>query len=82
MFPAVIKKNDKVAYQIIGVFSFVVFAVVVSLGRYKLLGIELGFDPHIFATVNAFINTAVSICLMAGLYFVKQSKIGRTICYF
>jgi putative membrane protein len=74
MFPAVIKKNDKVAYQIIGVFSFVVFAVVVSLGRYKLLGIELGFDPHIFATVNAFINTAVSICLMAGLYFVKQKQ--------
>lgn len=74
MFSPVIKRNDRLAYQLIGVFSVVVFAVVVSLGKFKLLGLDLSFNPHVFATVNAFINTAVSICLMAGLYFVKQKQ--------
>jgi len=31
---ALIEKNDKVAYPLIGVFSLVVFLVVVSLGKF------------------------------------------------
>lgn len=77
MFNAVLKRNDKLAYQLIGVFSVVVFAVVVSLGKFKILGVELGFDPHIFATVNAFINTTVTLCLLLGLFFVKQRKLEQ-----
>jgi putative membrane protein len=77
MFNAVLKRNDKLAYQLIGVFSVVVFAVVVSLGKFKILGVELGFDPHIFATVNAFINTTVTLCLLIGLFFVKQRKLEQ-----
>jgi putative membrane protein len=51
--------------------------VVVSLGKFKILGVELGFDPHIFATVNAFINTTVTLCLLLGLFFVKQRKLEQ-----
>jgi putative membrane protein len=71
---ALIEKNDKVAYPLIGVFSLVVFLVVVSLGKFKLLDIELGFDPHIFAKINAIINTTVSLTLLLGLYYVKQKQ--------
>lgn len=71
---ALIEKNDKVAYPFIGVFSLVVFLVVVSLGKFKLLNLELGFDPHIFAKINAIINTTVSLTLLLGLYFVKQKQ--------
>ncbi len=71
---ALIEKNDKVAYPAIGIFSLVVFLVVVSLGKFKLLDIELGFDPHIFAKINAIINTTVSLTLLLGLYYVKQKR--------
>ncbi len=71
---ALIQKNDKVAYSFIGVFSLVVFLVIVSLGKFKLLDIELGFDPHIFAKINAIINTTVSLTLLLGLYYVKQKQ--------
>lgn len=71
---ALIEKNDKVAYPLIGVFSLVVFLVVVSLGKFKLLDLKLGFDPHIFAKINAIINTTVSLTLLLGLYYVKQKQ--------
>lgn len=70
-----LKENDRLAYQIIGTVSVVVFLVVASLGKFKLLNLELSFDPHIFATINAFINSAVSICLLFGFYFIKNKKI-------
>lgn len=71
---ALLQRNDKLAYQIIGVLSAVVFLVVVSLGRFKLTDVELGFDAHIFAKVNAVINSTVSVLLVFGLYLVKQKK--------
>ena len=63
------------AYQIIGTLSVVVFAVVVALGKFKLLNLELGFDPHIFATINAVFNSTVALLLVLGLVFVKQKKL-------
>lgn len=71
---ALLQRNDKLAYQIIGVLSVVVFLVVVSLGRFKLTDVELGFDPHVFAKVNAFINSCVALLLLVGLFLVKQRK--------
>ena len=56
MLQAVWKKNDSKAKWLIGIFSIVVFVVVVLLGRYKL-EVDLGFDVHVFATFNAFINS-------------------------
>jgi len=69
-----LKKNDKPAYAIIATLSVVVFAVVVILGKVKLLDINLGFDPHIFARINAYINSIVSILLIYGLILVRQKK--------
>ncbi len=73
MLDAVIKKNDKKARWLIGIFSFVIFAVIVALGRIKL-GVEVGFDPHIFARINAGTNSVVAVLLVAALIAVKQKK--------
>lgn len=68
-----IKKNDKQAKLLIGVVSFVIFTAIVILGRVKL-DVELGFDKHIFAKINACINSTVSVLLIAGLITIKNKK--------
>ncbi|MBC7849801.1 MAG: DUF420 domain-containing protein [Chitinophagaceae bacterium] len=73
MLDAVIKKNDKRAGWLIGIFSVIVFAVIVALSRLNL-NIKVGFDPHIFAHINAIVNSIVSILLLVALIAVKQRK--------
>ena len=73
MLAPVFQKNDKKAKWLIGIFSFVVFAAVVTLGAIKLK-FNLGFDVHVFAKINAVINSIVSILLVAALLAVKQKK--------
>lgn len=73
MLPPVLQKNDKKARALILVFSFVVFAAVVLLTRVKL-DVDLGFDPHVFATANAVINFIVTILLIAGFVTVKKGN--------
>ncbi len=68
-----IKKNDKQARILIGIFSFVVFAAVVALGRIQL-HVTLPFDIHILAAMNAIINGVIAILLMAALIMVKRKK--------
>ena len=66
-------KNDKKARLLIYTVSFVVFAAVVFLSKFKL-DVDPGFDVHVFAKANAIINSMVAILLVAGLFFVKQHK--------
>lgn len=73
LLPASIKKNDKQARLLIGVFSFVVFAAVVILSRVKL-ALNPGFDIHIFASANAIINGIIAVTLVAALYAVKNGQ--------
>ena len=73
MLNALIEKNDKKFKILIAVFSFVVFAVIVLLGRIKL-DIDPGFDVHVFATINAVINSIVSVLLIAGLIAVRKKN--------
>jgi putative membrane protein len=73
MLPASIKKNDSLAKGLIYILSFVVFAAVVLLKKIQL-DISVGFDIHIFAKINAVINSAVSILLFLGLVSVKNGK--------
>jgi len=68
-----IAKNDRLANWLIGVFSIVVFIVVVVLGKFKL-EVELGFDVHIFATINAFVNASIALVLVAALVAVKKKN--------
>jgi putative membrane protein len=73
MLPPTLEKNDKKAYWLIGIFSVVVFSVVVLLGKIQLK-IETGFDVHVFATANAFINALIAVLLIAALVAVKNGN--------
>jgi len=64
-------KNDRRARIIIYVFSVVVFLAVTALERVTL-DVDLGFDPHIFAAVNALINSIVAVLLVAGIITAKR----------
>ncbi|WP_346237408.1 DUF420 domain-containing protein [Niabella insulamsoli] len=67
------KKNDKKANWLIFSFSVIVFLVVAALGRIEL-DVDLGFDVHIFALINAVINSTVAVLLIAALVLVKRGK--------
>lgn len=73
MLSPILKKNDKQAKLLIFTVSFVVFAAVAVLSRVQL-EVDLGFDVHVFALINAVINSAVSILLVAALIAVKSKK--------
>ena len=66
-------KNDKKAKLLIYAVSFIVFAAVVFLSKFKLQA-DLGFDVHVFAKINAIINSMVAVLLLAGLFAAKQRK--------
>lgn len=66
-------KNDKQARWLIAIFSVVVFTAVVILGRVQL-DIDVNFDIHIFAQINAVINATIALLLLAALIAVKQKK--------
>lgn len=74
------KKNDRKARVLIFTFSAIVFAAVVALGRVKL-NVDLGFDVHLFAKLNAIINSVVAVFLLAALLAVKMKnyKLHRNI---
>ncbi len=67
------KKNDKLAKILIWTASIVVFGAVTALSKVKL-ELDLGFDVHLFATVNAIINGTVSVLLIAGLWAIKAKN--------
>lgn len=73
MLKPVFQKNDRLANWLIGIFSLVVFIVVVILGKFKL-DVELGFDVHIFAAINAFVNATIAVVLVAALIAVKKQR--------
>lgn len=73
MLKAAWNKNDKKANLLIWLFSGIVFAAVVILGRVKL-AVNLGFDVHLFARINAVINSAVAVLLVMALVAVKSKK--------
>ena len=66
MLPAVWKKNDARARVLIIGVSVIVFAAIVALGKIKL-AVHLGFNEHIFARINAAINSAVLLLLFKKL---------------
>ncbi len=73
MLKPVLQKNDKKAKLLIYVSSFVVFAAVVFLSKYKL-DVDLGFDVHVFAKANAVINSLVAVLLVAGLISARKKN--------
>jgi putative membrane protein len=73
MLAPVIKKNEKQAKLLIGIFSVVVLVAVSFLSKFTIT-VELPFDKHIFALLNALLNTAVAFLLVAALVAVKKKK--------
>ena len=73
LLPATITKNDKQAKWIIGIFSLIVIALIAILSRFKL-NVDLGFNVHIFATANAFINSTIAILMVAALMAVRKKN--------
>ena len=73
MLAPVIQKNDKQAKLLIGIFSVVVFVAVSFLSKFTI-NVQLPFDKHIFALLNALLNTAVAILLVLALLAIKQKK--------
>ncbi|MFS8081932.1 MAG: hypothetical protein ACMG51_00660, partial [Ginsengibacter sp.] len=71
--PPVLSKNDRKAKTLIWIVSIVVFIAIAFLSQTKL-NVHLGFDPHLFATVNAIINSTVAILLLLALWAVKNKK--------
>lgn len=69
----VLQRNDKNAKKVIWLFSIVIFCAVALLGNYKL-PVHVNFDVHIFAKVNAVINSLVALLLIAALIAVKMKK--------
>ncbi len=73
MLQPILVKNDKRARLLIIIASIVVFAAVVLLGRVEV-PVGGSFDVHVFAKINAVINSIVSVLLIAGLVAVKMNK--------
>jgi putative membrane protein len=73
MLTPVLKKNDRKATVLILTFSVIVFAAVLLLSRVKVEA-DLGFDVHLFALVNALINSGVTILLLLALVAVKRKN--------
>jgi len=73
MLQASLQKDDTKARKLIWIFSIVIFTTVASLGNFKL-DIHPGFDVHVFAMINAVINTIIAILLVSALIAVKNKK--------
>jgi len=71
--PAQIRTPEPLAKRLIWTVSGVVFLAVVVLNRVQLPTPE-GFDVHVFAKVNAIINSLVSVLLLAGLFTAKAGR--------
>ena len=66
-------KNDSKAKILIWTVSIIVFVAVVVLSKVKLV-LNLPFNVHVFATINAVINSMVAVLLLAGLITAKRKN--------
>lgn len=71
MLEPILRKNDPLARLLIIVTSIIVFAAIVMLGRVQV-PVGGAFDVHVFAKINAVINTIVSLLLIGGLVTARQ----------
>ena len=68
-----IKKDDRKARVFIIALSLIVFIAVVVLSRVKL-EVELPFNVHVFAGINAAINSVVALLLVFGIIAVRKKN--------
>ena len=80
MLQPMLAKNDRRANILIFSVSIIVFVAVTALSSIQLQ-VPLPFDVHYFAFINAVLNTAVAILLVAALLAVK-SKHFNIFCFY
>ena len=74
LFPEpVFKPHDKRAGRLIWIFSIVAFVAFAFLSGVKA-NINLSFNPHVFATFNAIVNSCVVILLILALIAAKSGR--------
>lgn len=73
MLPAAWNRNDRKAKILIITFSVIVFTAITILTRVKL-EVNPGFDIHMFAKLNAIINSTVAILLVVSLIVIRFRK--------
>ena len=73
MLQPTLVKNDSKAKVLIWTVSIIVFVAVVILSKVKLV-LDLPFNVHVFATINAVINSMVAVLLVAGLFTAKSKN--------
>jgi putative membrane protein len=69
-----LQKNDRRASLLIWIFSIAIFFAVTALERVTI-EIDLGFNPHVFALINAVINSIVAVLLLVGLFAALARKL-------
>lgn len=73
-YPArTVSTPEKLAKRWIWIVSGVLLAAIVVLNRVQVPAPE-GFDMHVFARINACINSAVSVLLILGLLTAKSGR--------
>ena len=73
MLKPFLKKNDKRAGLLIILVSLIVFIAITALASIKI-EVNLPFNPHIFAGINASLNATVSVLLIAALWAVRKNN--------
>lgn len=73
MLQPTLSKNDRLAHILIISFSLIIFLCISMLVKTQV-DVNLGFDVHIFATINAMINATVSVLLVLAVQFVKNKN--------
>jgi len=68
-----LSRNDRKAAVLIWIVSVIVFFAVALLSKVKL-EVNLPFNPHLFATFNAIINSLVTLLLIWAFIAIKQRK--------
>lgn len=71
-----VSKNDQKARMLILIVSTVVFFAIALLSRVKL-EVNLPFDEHVFAKINAVINSIVTVLLVAGIITAKKKQYDK-----
>ena len=73
MLQPTIAKNDRKAKIFIWAASVIVFVAVAILSKVKLI-LNVPFNVHVFAMINAVINSCVAVLLLAGLFAAKRGN--------
>ena len=71
--PRSLQIAEPLAKRLVWAFSAIVFTAVVVLNRVQVPAPE-GMDVHVFARINAVLNSLVSVLLLAGLFTAKAGR--------